>query len=99
MDTRSCTIDQRLPVRFTQNELYLMFTDTSEPAADVRRTSRGYAPLFGIHEHERPVIAWSSRLRNRRSTFSNRRCFYKQTANLSFKQLHSQLKYMRPVFP
>ncbi len=25
LDTRSCTIDQRLPVRFTQNKLYLMF--------------------------------------------------------------------------
>ncbi len=78
MDTRSCTIDQRLAVRFTQNELTsLSATDTSEPAAAVRRASRGYAPLFGIHEHERPVTAWSSRLRNQRRTFSNRCCFYK----------------------
>ncbi len=73
--------DQRLAYLLelpkTNYILCLSTTDTSEPAADVRRTSRGYAPLFGIHEHKRPVIAWSSRLRNQRRTFSNRRCFYK----------------------
>ncbi len=60
----------------------------SEGLAEVMLLSSGYMSI------ERPVIAWSSRLRNRRSTFSNRRWFYKQTANLSFKQLHSHLKYM-----
>ncbi len=29
----------------------LTTTETSEPVANVRRTCRGYAPLFGIHEH------------------------------------------------
>ncbi len=29
-------------------------TDTSEPATNFRRTSRGYAPLVGIHEHWAP---------------------------------------------
>ncbi len=33
-------------------------TETSEHAVNVRRTSRGYAPLFGIHEQWAP--AWSS---------------------------------------
>ncbi len=30
--------------------LCLTSTETSEPAVNVRRTSRGYAPLFEIHE-------------------------------------------------
>ncbi len=34
--------------------LCLTTTETSEPAADVRRTIRGYAPLVGIHEHWAP---------------------------------------------
>ncbi len=29
----------------------LTTTETSEPAIHFRRTSRGYGPLFGIHEH------------------------------------------------
>ncbi len=76
MDTRSCTIDQRLPVRFTQNELYLMFIQIHQSQ---RRLSEGLAEVmllsFGIHEHERPVIAWSSRLRNQATHISNRSCF------------------------
>ncbi len=43
----------------------------SEGLAEVMLLSSGYMST------ERPVIAWSSRLRNRRSTFSNRLCFYK----------------------
>ncbi len=34
--------------------LEMKTTETSEPAVNVRRTSRGYAPLFGIHEHWAP---------------------------------------------
>ncbi len=71
------TKDYLLDLPKTNYSLCLSTTDTSEPAANVRRTSRGYAPLFGIHEHEHLVIVWSSRLRNRQSTFSNRCCFYK----------------------
>ncbi len=42
----------------------------SEGLVEWRLLSSGYMST------ERPVITWSSRLRNRRSTFSNRRCFF-----------------------
>ncbi len=38
--------------------------------------------LLGNVSTERLLIAWSSRLRNQRSTFSNRRCLYKWNADL-----------------
>ncbi len=47
---------------------------------------------------ERPVIAWSSCLQNRQSTCSNRRCFYKQTADLSFKKLQALAVVARHVW-
>ncbi len=53
-----------MPVKYTQNELYLMFntTETSEPAADVGRTSRAKAVRGGYMSTEHPVIAWSSEI-------------------------------------
>ncbi len=45
--------------------LCLTTIETSEPAADVRRTSRGETALGGYMSTERLVIACSSHLRNR----------------------------------
>ncbi len=45
------TKDYLLDLSKTNDILCLTTTETSEPAANVRRTSWGYAPLFGIHEH------------------------------------------------
>ncbi len=48
------TKDYLLDLPKTNCILCLITTETSEPAVNVRRTSRGYAPLFGIHEHLAP---------------------------------------------
>ncbi len=45
------TKDYLLDLPKTNDILCLTTTETSEPAVNVRRTSWGYAPLFGIHEH------------------------------------------------
>ncbi len=48
------TKDYLLGLPKTNYILCLTTTETSEPAVNVRRTSRGYTPLFGIHEHWAP---------------------------------------------
>ncbi len=45
------TKDYLLDLPKTNYSLCLSTTDTSEPAANVRRTSRGYAPLRGGLTH------------------------------------------------
>ncbi len=49
-NSRIKTKDYLLDLTKTNYILCLTTTETSEPAVNVRRTSRGYAPLFGIHE-------------------------------------------------
>ncbi len=44
------TKDYLLDLHKTNYILCLTTTETSEPVVNVRRTNRGYAPLFGIHE-------------------------------------------------
>ncbi len=46
--------DDLLDLPKTNDILCWTTTESSDPAVNVRRTSRGYAPLFGIHERWAP---------------------------------------------
>ncbi len=54
--------------------------------------------LLGNVSTERLLIAWSSRLRNQRSTFSNRRCLYKWNADLRHSRKFCEYIYIYSIW-